>query len=125
LALAAALLLAARVDARANGSREGMRMPDFPYAGQGPFVVAPAKFVSSIPAQAGFLAGELVCLPVSIAQGDEVAPDKQASLVCGRGLGVALGWPVYAAVGLPFFVLKETFWDFPRAVGSLFRSSPR
>jgi hypothetical protein len=33
---------------------------------------------------------------------------------------LAIGWPVYAAVGLPFFALKKIFWDGPRAIGALF-----
>ena len=96
--------------------------PDFPYSGQGPFVIGPARFLSSPVFGVGFMAGALVCAPISLAQDPRmegnVPRDKQASIVCGRGLGTALGWPVYAAVGLPFFILKGLFWDAPRAVAA-------
>lgn len=97
-----------------------MHVPDFPYAGQGPFVLFPAKFLSSPVTQVGYMAGELVCLPVSLAQGPE-EHDHDASLVCGKALGIGLGWPVYAAVGLPFYVLKQAFWDLPATAVAVLR----
>ena len=87
----------------------------FPYTGQGPFVIIPANIGFSIPYQLGYMTGALLCLPISIArdarnEGD-IPHDQQASLRCGRNLGLALGWPVYAAAGLPFFILKKAFWE--------------
>ena len=46
----------------------------------------------------------------------DVPRDKHASVICGKGLAHALGWPVYAATGLPFFLIKGLFWDGPRAM---------
>ena len=104
----------------AQGEREIVAQPDFPYEGQGPFVIFPARFLSTPVAGLGFMAGALVCAPISLIQDPrmegKVPRDQQASIVCGRSLSLALGWPVYAAVGLPFFILKGLFWDAPRAV---------
>jgi len=85
-------------------------LPEFPYDKQGPFVMIPARIASMPVAQVGFMAGALVCLPASLIQDQrahgQVAHDREASIVCGKDLGLVLGWPVYAAVGLPFFILK-------------------
>lgn len=101
-------------------------MPLFPYEKQGGFVIGPARLFSAPVYQVGFLAAGLVCLPVSIAQGSledgKVDREKEASFVCGKAFGTAIGWPVYAAVGLPFFILKGAFWDAPRA---LFHKTPQ
>lgn len=91
----------------------------FPYARAGPFVTVPARFLSGPVYGTAFMAGALACLPVSLAQDPrmegKVARDKHASVICGSGLAQALGWPVYAAAGLPFFLIKGLFWDGPRA----------
>ena len=95
-------------------------LPLFPYEKQGGFVIGPARLIASPVYQIGFLSAGLVCLPVSIAQGSleegKVDREKEASVVCGKTFGTILGWPVYAAAGLPFFILKGLFWDAPRAV---------
>jgi hypothetical protein len=54
-----------------------------------------------------------------VQQGDknDQPREKEYSLICGKYTGSAIGWPVYAAVGLPLYILKETFWEFPKAVG--------
>ena len=115
------VLAASACFAQEEGERPGLfSQPDFPYTGQGPFVIGPARFLSSPVFGVGFMAGALVCAPISLVQDPRmegnVPREKQASIVCGRGLGTALGWPVYAAVGLPFFILKGLFWDAPRAL---------
>ena len=99
-------------------------MPTQPYEDQGPFVIVPASVVSAPLYQVGFLAGAFLCLPASLIQDarrkEEISRDQEASMVCGKDLGLVLGWPVYAAVGLPFFLLKQAFWDGPRkAVAAL------
>lgn len=104
-----------------SADRNGPDTPDFPYQNQGPFVVAPAKFVSAPFSQIGYMVGEVVCLPVSIAQGPR-AHDQEASPVCGKTLGTGVGWPIYAVIGLPFFILKAAFWDAPRAAFQLGRA---
>ena len=92
---------------------------DFPYTGQGPFVIGPARFISAPISGMGFMLGAIVCAPVSLAQDPHlkggVPEEKQAHLVCGRAVAKALRWPVYAAVGLPFYLGKLLFWDAPRA----------
>jgi len=106
--------------ARAADPEPVAEMAPFPYSGQGPFVTGPARVISSPVFGLGFAAGALLCAPVSIAQDPRmegrVPREKHASLVCGRYLGTAVGWPVYAAVGLPFFIVKGLFWDAPRAL---------
>ena len=95
-------------------------LPLWPYENQGGFVQAPAKLVASPVYGVGFLAGAFVCLPATLVQqGDknDQPRDKEFSLICGKYAGAALGWPVYAAVGLPLFIVKQTFWEFPKAVG--------
>src|SRR5581483_241596 len=95
-------------------------LPLAPYEDQGGFVVGPAKLVASPVYGVGFLAGAMVCLPVSLVQQgsaqEPVPHEKEASLICGKYAGIGIGWPVYAAVGLPLFILKKTFWDFPKFV---------
>lgn len=103
-------------------SAEEVRPPagEFPYAGQGPFVVGPARTLAAPAFSAGFMAGALLCLPISLIQnpkaGTQGPNGKEASIVCGKGLGTLVGWPVYTAGGFPFFLIKKLFWDAPRAV---------
>lgn len=126
--LAAAALLALTLGLPARAEEGQPVFTAFPYEKQGPFVTAPARFLATPIYQLGFMTGALVCLPVSLIQDPyaigNVPHDKEASLVCGRGLGTALGWPVYAAIGLPLFTLKQLFWDGPRAIAGLGRSKP-
>ena len=118
----AALLLCAAAGAQDVESDAAL----FPYARQGPFVIMPARIVSSPAYQAGYLAGIFLCLPASLVQdarsGGDVPRDREASVVCGRNSGRVVGWPVYAATGLPFYLLKKIFWDAPRAVAGLFKA---
>ena len=120
----AALLLCAASAAWAQEMEPDSML--FPYAKQGPFVIMPARIVSSPVYQVGYLAGIFACLPASLIQdarsGGDVPRDKEASVVCGRGLGLLIGWPVYAASGLPFYLLKQIFWDGPRALAGLFKA---
>ncbi len=99
---------------------EAPLLPLVPYEDQGNFVIQPAKFVAAPVYGVGFMLGAFVCLPISLVQqGSKEEPvphDREASLICGKFTGVAIGWPVYAAVGLPLFILKKTFWDFPKAI---------
>ncbi|MBI4425151.1 MAG: hypothetical protein HY554_15580 [Elusimicrobia bacterium] len=121
--IAALALIAAPVRAQ-----EPRPAAPFPYTNAGPFVTVPASIVSSPAYQAGYIVGAIACLPVSIAKDarneGKVPHDRQASLVCGRTLGAILGWPVYAAAGLPFFILKGLFWDAPRALAGSKPASP-
>ncbi|OGR84524.1 MAG: hypothetical protein A3J74_01625 [Elusimicrobia bacterium RIFCSPHIGHO2_02_FULL_57_9] len=101
----------------------GQLMPEFPlypYAKQGQFVIGPARIISSLPFQAGFLAGAAACLPLSLAKdarsGGTMTDAQAPSLTCGKWLGLGIGWPVYAASGLPFYILKQLFWTGPRAI---------
>jgi|GEM_PF-4464122 len=108
----------------ARGEAWPPEMPEQPYQGQGPFVVGPARAISTPVYQIGFMTGALLCLPASLVQDarrkGEITREREASVVCGKDLGLVLGWPVYAAVGLPFFLLKQAFWDGPRkAVAAL------
>lgn len=128
LALLAGLVLAPLWLGRPAQAREGdPNLPLFPYAKQSKFVTEPARFLSAPVYKIAFMAGVIVCLPVSIAQDPHqdgsVPHDKEASIVCGKGLGTALGWPVYAAIGLPLFIGQELFWTGPRAIASLFHPS--
>jgi hypothetical protein len=95
-------------------------VPTAPYQSSGNFVILPAKVISGPVYQIGFIAGAAVCLPASLIQNastkEDVPHDKEASIICGRALGKGLGWPVYAAAGLPFFLIKGLFWDGPRAL---------
>lgn len=104
----------------ARAEEPGAPAGAFPYSGAGPFVIIPGRFFSAPVYGAGFAAGALLCAPISLIQDPrmegKVKHEKQASLVCGGYLGTAVGWPVYAATGLPFFLLKLLFWDAPRAV---------
>ncbi len=118
---APALLLLAgllNIAPAARGESWQPEMPSQPYEGQGPFVTLPARIFSAPVYQTGFLAGALLCLPASLVQDarrkGEIAREQEASVVCGKDLGLVLGWPVYAAVGLPFFLIKQAFWDGPR-----------
>lgn len=101
----------------------------FPYQKQGRFVTAPAQFLATPVYQLGFMTGALLCLPASLLQDPhgtgEAGHDKEASIVCGRGLGTALGWPVYATLGLPLFIGKSLFYDAPRAVGRALRPAEK
>jgi len=67
--------------------------------------------------------GVLACAPVSLLQDPhfegKVPEEKQAHLRCGRAVGSALRWPVFAAVGLPFYLAKFLFWDAPRKIDSV------
>ncbi|MBI5203112.1 MAG: hypothetical protein HY925_16095 [Elusimicrobia bacterium] len=117
LALAASLLLA---PARAFAEDSEPAPAAFPYEGQSKFVTIPAQAFSQPAVQAGFMVGAIVCLPGSLykeaKKADEIPMDQQPSIKCGRALGTALGWPVYAAVGLPFLILEGIFWKAPRAI---------
>ncbi|MBI3297778.1 MAG: hypothetical protein HYZ75_06420 [Elusimicrobia bacterium] len=108
-----AVLLAAAVPCRAA-------FDPFPYRGEGPFVIGPARTLAAPVYSTGFMLGALACLPISLAQnpraGTQGSNGREASVSCGRWLGNGLGWPVYAAAGLPFFLLKKAFWDGPRAL---------
>lgn len=119
------LLLAAAGAANAADMPEDV--PLFPYENQGQFVILPARIASALVYQTGFMVGTIVCLPASLiqdAKGEEDIPrDKEASVVCGRTLGIGLGWPVYAAAGLPFYLLKGIFWTGPRAAAALFHKA--
>jgi hypothetical protein len=131
MSIGAILLLLFSAAEAAYAQQWRVDTPLFPYEGQGGFVMVPARVVSEPVYQVGFMAGALLCLPVSLAQdmrraNDASGPAKQeASIVCGRSLGRGLGWPVYAAAGLPFFILKQVFWDGPRKAASFFRASPK
>ena len=122
LLLAASLLLA---PARAFAESGEPVLAAFPYSGQSKFVTIPAVAFSQPAVQAGFMVGAIVCLPGSLykeaKKTDEIPMDQQPSIRCGRALGTALGWPVYAAVGLPFLLLEGVFWKGPRAIVRAFR----
>jgi hypothetical protein len=96
---------------------------DSPYTGQGPFVNYPARFVSTPIFGMGYMVGVLVCAPISLMQDPhlegKVPEEKQAHLRCGRAVGTAIRWPVYAVVGLPFYLAKKLFWDIPRKIDSV------
>ncbi|MBI4345958.1 MAG: hypothetical protein HY553_03830 [Elusimicrobia bacterium] len=117
--LVAASLLLAPCRAAAEEGEKPADAP-FPYAGQSKFVTVPARAFSSPAVQAGFMAGALLCLPGTLYQEarktEEIPMDRQPSIRCGRALGNALGWPVYAAVGVPFWLLEGLFWRAPRAI---------
>lgn len=117
--LVASTLLLAPVAGSAQERLEERPAP-FPWGDQTKFVTVPARALSSPVAQAGFMAGALACLPGTLYQEarrhGEVPFDQQPSIVCGRALSTALGWPVYTAIGLPFYVLQTLFWTAPRAV---------
>ncbi|MBI4377088.1 MAG: hypothetical protein HY549_11640 [Elusimicrobia bacterium] len=114
------LTLALALTGQAFGAEPQSHFPLFPYTNEGPFVTAPARFVAALPQQAGFITGAALCLPVSLFQDARskggVTDQKAASLTCGKWMSLGLGWPVYAAAGLPFFILKKIFWDGPRAI---------
>ncbi|MBI3551375.1 MAG: hypothetical protein HY077_02550 [Elusimicrobia bacterium] len=122
----AALLLGGSSPALADTAPN---LPLVPYENQGSFVVEPAKFIASPVYGAGFLVGAFACLPISLVQvgssEGKTPHEKEASLVCGKYVGTAVGWPVYLVAGLPFYVLKETFWEAPKAVARLLRHAPK
>jgi hypothetical protein len=129
LALCAGLVLAPLWLGQSAQAREGdANLPLFPYAKQSKFVTEPARFLSAPFYEIGFMTGAIICLPVSIAQDPHqdgsVPHDKEASIVCGKGLGTGIGWPVYAAIGLPLLIGQELFWTGPRAIVSLFHKTP-
>lgn len=114
------------VRGQAYGGQLIPEFPLYPYAEQGGFVTGPARTIASLPYQVGFLAGAAICLPLSLiedARSHGQMTDAQApSLICGKWLGLGIGWPVYIASGLPFLILKGAFWTGPKAVANHFRT---
>lgn len=125
LALVAVLPLSALAAQapHAAGRQPAPAQSESPYTGEGPFVIVPARVVSTPVFGMGFMVGLLACAPVALAQDPhwegKIPEEKRAHLVCGRAVGSAVRWPVYTAVGLPFFIVKKLFWDAPRKINQV------
>ncbi|MDX2169101.1 MAG: hypothetical protein SF182_18680 [Deltaproteobacteria bacterium] len=117
LAVLAVLLLAAA--ARAEQLPE---LNDSPYlsvdtyAADGPFVSWPAQAVgmTSMVIVGGSVA--TLCMPFDLMRGLQKGNYGGLAQYCGAGAGRPAGNGAYLLVGAPFWAMKKTFWDAPKAL---------
>lgn len=94
-------------------------IPPFPYQEQGLFVQVPAVIGGIVFAVPGAVVGSVVCLFYP----DNLAPGLLKTLgECGAVGGLLSSMAGSAMLGLPFYVVKKFFWDFPRWLLGIDRS---
>ena len=122
IAVCAAIVLALpagspRAQEIAEGDLFGCPGSAWPWTGQGPVVNVPAALAAS-PAglvstglALAFVPADLIEAGLSKKTSDEPIPRFAHAGVCA---GIYLGKGLSLAAGAPFWLLKQTFWDWPR-----------
>ena len=86
------------------------------YADDGPFVSWPAQAVgmTTMVVVGGTFA--TLCMPFDLMRGLQKGNYGGLAQACGSGTGGPAGNGAYLVGGAPFWAMKKTFWDAPRAL---------
>jgi hypothetical protein len=86
------------------------------YSGDGPFVSWPAQAfgMTTMVVVGGSVA--TLCMPFDLMRGLQKGNYGGLAQSCGAGAGGPVGNGAYYLAGAPFWAMKKTFWDAPRAL---------
>ena len=123
--LRTALLLAALLaplPTRAEQPGDWPRLIELPtYVGEGPFVTVPANVVGMPVLVVAGGAATMACTPFDLLRGLSVGGGYgSVAIACAESVGRPIGNAAYIIGGAPFWVIKQVFWNGPRAlIGTL------